>query len=43
MIKYPHGQKIKPILLLGGDKSSQGRDIKKALEYWEDYNEQKKI
>jgi len=31
------------LLLLGGDKSSQDRDIKKALEYWEDYNEQKKI
>ena len=25
------------ILLLGGDKGSQERDIKKAVEYWEDY------
>lgn len=25
------------ILLCGGDKSSQNKDIKKALEYWEDY------
>ena len=31
------------ILLIGGDKSSQEKDIKKALEYWEDYHEQKKI
>lgn len=31
------------ILLIGGDKSTQGKDVKKALEYWEDYNEQKKI
>jgi len=31
------------ILLTAGDKSSQHKDIQKALEYWEDYNEQKKI
>lgn len=26
------------ILLAGGDKSSQSADIKKAKEYWRDYN-----
>ena len=31
------------ILLIGGDKSSQEKDIKKAVEYWRDYHEQKKI
>ena len=25
------------ILLCGGDKSSQGKDIQKAKEYWQDY------
>ncbi len=25
------------ILLFGGDKSSQDKDIKKAKEYWSDY------
>lgn len=31
------------VLLIGGDKSSQDQDIKKALEYWKEYHEQKKI
>jgi len=31
------------ILLIGGDKSSQDKDIKKALDYWREYHEQKKI
>lgn len=31
------------VLLIGGDKSTQYKDIQKAVEYWEDYNEQKKI
>ena len=25
------------VLLYGGDKGSQGRDIQKATEYWQDY------
>lgn len=29
------------VLLVGGDKRSQMRDIKKAQEYWLDYKEQK--
>ncbi|MES2677980.1 MAG: type II toxin-antitoxin system RelE/ParE family toxin [Pseudomonadota bacterium] len=27
------------ILFCGGDKKTQTKDIKKAQEYWEDYNE----
>lgn len=31
------------ILLVGGDKSSQDKDIKQALEYWRDHHEQMEI
>lgn len=31
------------ILLVGGDKGSQDKDIKLAQKYWRDYNEHKKI
>ena len=31
------------VLLIGGDKGSQEKDIEKALEYWRGYHEQKKI
>lgn len=27
------------VLLIGGDKSTQNKDIKKAKEYWKDYKE----
>lgn len=27
------------VLLCGGDKSSQPKDIKRAVEYWKDYKE----
>ena len=30
------------VLLAGGDKSTQNKDIRRAIEYWEDYNEQEK-
>jgi putative addiction module killer protein len=30
------------LLLCGGDKSSQSRDIKKARTYWQDYKEQQR-
>ena len=29
------------LLLVGGDKKTQNRDIKKAKEYWSDYAKQK--
>jgi len=29
------------LLLCGGDKNTQNRDIKKAKQYWKDYQEQK--
>ena len=31
------------LLLIGGDKKTQKSDIKKAKEYWRDYEQNKKI
>ncbi len=31
--------KVIVLLLVGGDKSTQDKDIRKALAYWRDYNE----
>ena len=31
------------VLLAGGDKSSQEKNIERAIEYWRDYYEQKEI
>ena len=31
--------KVLVLLLVGGDKSTQDKDIQKALAYWRDYNE----
>jgi len=30
------------ILLCGGDKKTQSRDIKKAIKYWQDYKSRKR-
>ena len=50
-IKIPHASGIRVyfgkdgdtiiLLLLGGDKKTQIRDIRKAKKYWSDYGEQK--
>jgi putative addiction module killer protein len=37
-VYYGHEGNSIVILLCGGDKSSQKRDIRKALSYWEDYS-----
>ena len=50
-IKIPHASGLRVyfgedgdkiiLLLLGGDKKTQDRDIKKAKEYWSNYGKQK--
>lgn len=37
-VYFGEDKKTIVILLFGGEKSTQEKDIKKALEYWEDYN-----
>ena len=38
LIRYQRPDGRTPVsLLLGGDKSSQGRDIELALSYWKDW------
>ncbi|MBY0353236.1 type II toxin-antitoxin system RelE/ParE family toxin [Candidatus Babeliales bacterium] len=40
-IYYAKKRETIVILLVGGDKKSQGRDIEKAKQYWLDYKESK--
>ena len=36
-VYFGKDQEMLVVLLLGGDKDTQDRDIKKAIEQWEDY------
>ena len=36
-VYFGKDQEMLVVLLLGGDKGAQDRDIKKAIDYWEDY------
>ncbi|MBF0458266.1 MAG: type II toxin-antitoxin system RelE/ParE family toxin [Nitrospirae bacterium] len=36
-VYFGHGEPNSIVLLYGGDKDSQISDIKKAMEYWNDY------
>ena len=39
----PHSPKAEPVVILcGGDKSSQRKDISKAKGYWMEYQEEKR-
>ena len=41
-IYYGEDGDVLVILLMGGDKKTQSKDIKKALSYWKNYKEEKK-
>ena len=41
-IYYGEDGEMLVILLMGGDKTTQSKDIKKALSYWKNYKEEKK-
>jgi putative addiction module killer protein len=41
-IYYGEDGDVLVILLIGGDKKTQSKDIKKALSYWKNYKEKKK-
>lgn len=38
-IYYAMAGRVCVLLLNGGDKRSQARDIERAIQYWNDYNE----
>ena len=40
-VYYGIDEDVIVLLLCGGDKSTQSKDIKKAKEYWNDYKESK--
>ena len=40
-VYYAQKDEMIVLLLFGGDKSSQEKDIEKAKEYWQDYKERK--
>lgn len=40
-VYFAEDEKTIVLLLCGGDKGSQAKDIKKAIEYWKEYKEGK--
>lgn len=40
-VYYAFDNEVIVLLLLGGDKSTQCKDIERAREYWSDYKERK--
>ena len=42
-VYFGEAEKTLIILLCGGDKKSQEKDIRKAKEYWNDYRESKSL
>lgn len=41
-VYYGEDGDVLVILLMGGDKKTQSKDIKRALSYWKEYKEDKK-